>query len=106
MYDGALRFLRQAQAAFAEGAQAHARDRLDRAEAIIDELLVTLDMDAGGELAQRLDGIYVFCKRCLMEARLERDPSKIATVVRLLGELREAWSAIASGRPAPTPAVA
>lgn len=105
LYDGALRFLRQAQAAGGEGAAQHARDRLDRAEAIIDELLATLDMDAGGELAQRLEGIYVFCKRCLMEARIERDLAKVATVVRLLSELRESWAALA-GKPAPAPAPA
>ena len=101
LYDGALRFAHQAQAAFGEGAQAHARDRLDRVEAIVDELLATLDMEAGGELAERLQAIYVFCKRCLMQARLERDPEPLGTVLRLLGELRGAWSAVASGQPAP-----
>ena len=105
LYDGALRFLRQAQAAHGEGAHQHARDRLDRAEAIVDELLATLDLEAGGELAHRLQGIYVFCKRCLMECRLERDPAKAATVLRLLGELRGAWAGIAAPAaqaPAPT----
>ena len=102
LYDGALRFLRQAQAAFGEGAQQHARDRLDRAEAIVDELLATLDMEAGGELAERLEGIYVFCKRCLMEVRLQEDPAKLETDLRLLSELRGAWATVAS--PTATPA--
>ena len=97
LYDGALRFLRQAQAAYGEGAEQHARDRLDRAEAIIDELLATLNLEAGGELATRLQGIYVFCKRCLMEARLQRDPAKADVVLRLLGDLRESWAGIAAG---------
>ena len=101
LYDGALRFLRQAQAAAGEGARQHARDRLDRAEAIVDELLATLDIEAGGELAKRREGIYVFCKRCLMEARLQDDPAKLETVVRLLSELRGAWAAIASPAAAP-----
>jgi flagellar protein FliS len=96
LYDGAGRFLRQAEAAYGEGAFEHAHDRLGRGEAIIDELLATLDMDQG-EIAERLQAIYVYCKRCLMDARLKRDVAQIALVIRLLGELREAWAQISTG---------
>ena len=100
LYDGAGRFLRQAEAAYGEGALEHAHDRLGRGEAIIDELLATLDMDQG-QVAERLQAIYVYCKRCLREARKERDAGKIRLVVRLMGELREAWANVAaSGVPA------
>src|SRR4051794_30704629 len=83
LYDGAIRFLRQAEAALAEQAWENAFERLSRAEAIVDELLATLNMDAG-EIAERLQGIYVFCKRCLIEGRLQRDPAKVGQVVTLL----------------------
>ena len=96
LYDGVGRFLRQAEAALGEGAFEHAHDRLNRGEAIIDELLATLDMDQG-EIAERLQAIYIYCKRLLTQARLKRDPQKIATVIRLLGELRAAWSQVATG---------
>jgi flagellar protein FliS len=96
LYDGAGRFLRQAEAALGEGAVDHAHDRLNRGEAIIDELLATLDMDQG-TISERLQAIYVYCKRCLIEARLERDVAKVRLVVRLMGELREAWAQVASG---------
>ncbi|WP_205696184.1 flagellar export chaperone FliS [Conexibacter sp. SYSU D00693] len=106
LYDGALRFLRQGQVLLEqEGATVQAVDRLNRATAIVDELLMTLDKERGGELAERLEGIYVFCKRLLIDARLERDPSKIGTVVTLLAELRESWAQLAKGgAPAPAPA--
>ena len=96
LYDGAGRFLRQAEAALGEGAVEHAHDRLNRGEAIVDELLATLDMDQG-QIAERLQAIYVYCKRCLIEARLERDASKVRLVVRLLTELRDAWAQVAAG---------
>ncbi len=99
LYDGAGRFLRQAEAALGEGALGHAHDRLNRAESIIDELLATLDMDQG-QVAERLQAIYVYCKRCLTETRRERDVAKIRLVARLLGELREAWAQVAAGTPA------
>jgi flagellin-specific chaperone FliS len=31
----------------------------------------------GGEIASRLEGIYVFCKRLLIEARIQRDAGRI-----------------------------
>lgn len=109
LYDGALRFLRQTEVAFGEGAWQHGGERMGRAEAIIDELLATLNMDAG-ELAERLQAIYVFCKKTLIEARLGRDASKINTVIRLFADLREAWDQLASGaaggRPPVPPLVA
>src|SRR3954453_13591632 len=83
LYDGAGRFLRQAEAALGEGAVDHAHDRLNRGEAIIDELLATPDMDQG-TISERLQAIYVYCKRCLIEARLERDVAKVRLVVRLM----------------------
>jgi flagellar secretion chaperone FliS len=93
LYDGAIRFFFQAAAALREDARTTALERLDRGEAIVDHLLATLDMSAG-EVAQRLEGIYVFCKRLLMEARIERDAEKVDLVRGYLSELRDAWAQI------------
>jgi flagellar secretion chaperone FliS len=95
LYDGALRFLLQASTALRSGDPLGCDAKLRRAEAIVDELHSSLDKDSGGEIASRLEGIYVFCKRHLMEARLERDPAMIEKVSELLAELREAWVEIA-----------
>jgi flagellar protein FliS len=110
LYDGASRFLRQAEAALQEQAWLTAGDRIGRGEAIVDELLATLNMDVG-ELSERLQAIYIFCKRCLIEARIQRDPAQVGHVIRLLGELREAWAQVAgplgsasAGGAAPMPA--
>lgn len=94
LYDGAIRFFVQAAAALREQAATTAQDRLDRGEAIIDHLLATLDMSAG-QVAQRLEGIYVFCKRLLLQARLERDADKVDLVRGYLGELRDSWAELA-----------
>jgi flagellar protein FliS len=96
LYDGMARFLKQAEVAGEEGAWGHASDRLTKADAILDELLVTLDLDQGGELAERLQAIYVFCKRLLIESRVERTADPIRHAARLLAELREAWAEAAA----------
>jgi flagellar protein FliS len=93
LYDGAIRFFFQAAAALREDARATAFERLDRGEAIVDHLLATLDMSAG-EIAQRLEGIYVFSKRLLIEARIELDADKVDLVRGYLTELRDAWAQI------------
>jgi flagellar secretion chaperone FliS len=95
LYDGAGRFLRQAEDSMIDGSWLQASEKLSRAEAIIDELLATLDMDAG-EVADRLQSIYVFCKTRLIEARIQRDAVRVDQVARLLSELREAWSQVRS----------
>ena len=94
LYDGAGRFLRRASIAMQEGNVAKTNEALQRAEAIIDELLVTLDYEKGGEIATSLRDLYVFCRRYLNEARGEKSPEKIDAVIGLLAELREAFAQI------------
>jgi flagellar secretion chaperone FliS len=107
LYDGAIRFLKQAAVAQRGGQHQMFLDRLRRGEAIIDELNVTLDMSQGGEVAARLRSIYLFCKRHLVEAHLKRDASHIDEVVRLLTDLRESWQQLAvQGAGADRPATA
>jgi flagellar secretion chaperone FliS len=96
LYDGCLRFLSQAAYAMRDGQHLEADKRLARAEAIIDELLTTLDLEQGGVIASRLQGIYVFCNRHLIEARSLRDPEMVDKVAELLGELRESWAQVAA----------
>jgi flagellar protein FliS len=94
LYDGAHRFLRQSAIAMREGRVALAGEKLRRAEAIIDELLATLDMSVG-EVAERLQALYVFFKEHLMAARLSQDADKVDTVAGFMSELRASWAAVA-----------
>ena len=94
LYDGIRRFLFQATLAMREGNVELTNNRLQRAEAIIDELNNTLDMSAG-EVAERLRALYVFSKRHLMQARLKRSPEMIEEVSGLLDTVGDAWRQIA-----------
>lgn len=93
LYDGARRFLNQAANAMRDKDVETAHLKLRRAEAIITHLRDTLDLNQG-EVAARLQAIYLFCNRHLNQARVQRDPKKIEEVSSLLAELRSAWSAI------------
>ena len=94
LYDGCLRFLFQSAHAMREGDRQTSLQRMRRAEAIIDELTVTLDHDRGGVIAGRLHGIYAFSRRQLLDAWREGDADKIDEVSGLLRELRDAWAEI------------
>jgi flagellar protein FliS len=93
LYDGAIRFLNVAMAAMRSGDYQQARERIRRAEAIIDELNGSLDMSQG-EVATRLRSIYLFSRRHLLQSSLQRNPEAIDEIVKLLGELRDAWARI------------
>jgi flagellar secretion chaperone FliS len=94
LYDGAGRFLRRAAVAMRDADLEGANRSLQRAEAILDELLSTLDYERGGQIAASLRDLYLFCRRELNEARIDRDGDRIDVVAALLGELREAWAQI------------
>jgi flagellar protein FliS len=93
LYDGARRFLFQAGVAMRDGQIELTNLKLRRAEDIIQHLRDALDMEQG-EIAQNLEGIYVFCLRQLRQARFEKNPPAIEHVSGLLGQLREAFAAI------------
>ncbi|MDP9385086.1 MAG: flagellar export chaperone FliS [Actinomycetota bacterium] len=94
LYDGARRFLYQAALAMREERNTEADERLRRAEMIVEELLATLNLEAGGEIASNLQGLYVFFLRQLSEGRGERDAGKLDWVNAQLSELRESWAQI------------
>ena len=94
LYDGAIRFLNQSVAAMHAGARDKAREKMRRAEAIVDELNISLDM-SHGEIPQSLREIYLFCKRQLHTANVQAEPARIDAVTKLLADLRESWNELA-----------
>src|SRR5207244_5143727 len=102
-YRGAARFI----AAGIEGIESKdvqsAHSNLVRAQAIISELLETLDLERGGELANNLMRIYDYLNHRLVEANLRKDAEPAREVERHLRDLLVAWEQIvrmsAAGRP-------
>jgi flagellar protein FliS len=92
LFDGALRFSRRALAAWENGDLGAATQAVGRVTAIVNELNVTLDMNAGGEIAENLRSLYTFMVRHCSEAVRDRSPEKLRQVMSMLLELREAFS--------------
>jgi flagellar biosynthetic protein FliS len=65
---------------------------LGKVQDIVTELMASLDFDAGGDLAKDLFALYVWFGRELLEANIQKDSSRIASVRAMLASLREAWA--------------
>lgn len=58
-------------------------------------LNASLDMEAGGELAERLSALYDYMTQRLLFANLKNNLAALNEVYELLGSLRDAWAQIA-----------
>ena len=69
-------------------------EQISWAISIIGGLQGALDMEAGGEIAQNLDGLYDYMARRLVEANLNNDVEILDEVLGLLLEIKSAWDVI------------
>lgn len=95
LYEGAIRFCRQAQQQFDSPAvRGHA---LGRAHRIVSELLSSLDHERGGEVAGNLDGLYRYSLDALTRANIDLDAAALESVVDVLGTLLSGWRDLEAG---------
>lgn len=70
---------------------------LSKAIMIIESgLRMSLDKDAGGEIAVSLDALYAYMSKRLAMANIRNQPELVHEVIKLLTELKSAWEAIGS----------
>lgn len=109
LYRGAARFVGSAVEAIEARNVPLAHNNLVRAQAVISELLETLDLERGGEIAGNLMQIYDYMNRRLVDANLRKDAAPAREIESLLRELLPAWEQAAretSAQPARRLAVA
>ncbi|MCC6219635.1 MAG: flagellar export chaperone FliS [Deltaproteobacteria bacterium] len=99
MYDGGINFLKHAKSGLeAKDIKKFARF-LSKGQAIIAELVNTLDFEKGGRIAKELDQLYDFMLYYLTEANLQKSPEKVQRVIDLLETIAGAYrEIIESGR--------
>lgn len=93
LYDGMVRFLKQGKL-FMEAGQSRENvpkinNSLQRAQAIMNELQSTLDMDI--EISENLDLLYDYMIRRTMEANIDKDIDVLDEVIELAEDLRDTW---------------
>lgn len=94
LYDGAIRKLGQAEAAFREDKVEEFHEHVVRVQKIVSELLGALDADKGGDLAENLERLYDYMLRQLSLALVRKNLDQVEEVKILLSELREGWKGV------------
>lgn len=96
LYDGIIRFNNLAVQAIGKGDTEDRNHYINRSLDIIMELVNTLNIEEGGEVAENLHRLYSFSISQLLLANIKRSAAPIETVTRIVAELKSGWEAIAT----------
>jgi flagellar protein FliS len=95
LYQGARQAIAQARMHLQQHNVSARGAAISKAMNIIESgLQQALNKEAGGEIAQRLDALYSYMTRRLLEANLAQDEKMLVEVDELLATLEEAWLGI------------
>jgi flagellar protein FliS len=95
LYDGAIRFLRQAEVAIDEKKIEERFKLLQRASEIIVGMQSSIDFDNGGDVAQTLHRFYTGISMRITAVNFEKDAKKACIdVIEELKQMRDIWDSI------------
>jgi flagellar protein FliS len=91
LYEGAIDATRQAESALCAGDIPGRSRAINKAIAILTELLISLDHERGGEISQNLKRLYSYMQVQLLTAHARQLREPIREVTSLLATLLEGW---------------
>ncbi len=97
MYEGAQKFLGLAEQGLETDDMVMFGTHLSRAQAVIAELMHTLDHEKGGEIAVNLERLYRFMLDHLVEANLQKSSRQLVRVRTMLGTIASAYRDVLQG---------
>jgi flagellar protein FliS len=97
LYDGAIKFLNIALENLASTKTYDVvNTNILKTQDILTELMLSINLNDKNDIAQNLFSLYMYFKKRLLEANIQKDPEIIREVIKLLRELREAWDKISA----------
>ncbi len=94
LYEGAIKFCRQAHHAMGCKDWETMFSALQRAQRIVMELNTSLKHDIEPALTEKLAALYTYIYRRLVDANMERDLSPIAECIELLEYQKQTWQMV------------
>ena len=91
MYEGAIKFTKMAITATEQKKVAERCVNIGRAFDIVLELNNTLDHKVGGEIASRLEQLYMFITEQYTKANISGDAEPLKASLKILENLYEGW---------------
>lgn len=97
MYDGAIRFVKEAIQRIDTKDVAGRGLYISKAQRIINELESTLDKRKGGQVAVNLEKAYQEMNRKLTDANLSGEATGLKVILKMLNTLKSAWEKVING---------
>lgn len=92
IYNEAVRQLDFALESIEDSELENASNSIIKSQDLITELIVSLDFEKGGEIANSLFSLYMFFNKQLMEANINKDVEIIKNIKTYLVDLKSAWT--------------
>jgi flagellar protein FliS len=92
LYEGAIKFCKMSKKFIEEKNYMDANKYLIKTQDIVTELMISLDMKAGGEIARNLYSLYDYMLRRLLDANMKKDIEVVDEVQKMIEELKDAWA--------------
>lgn len=105
LYEGAIRFLKLAEQHMDHRTYDIVNTNIVKAQEIVTELMLSLNMEEGGEIAHNLFNLYAYMKKRLLEANMQKELAPVQEVIKLLEQLKGAWEEVVQKEPARKEAV-
>jgi flagellar protein FliS len=94
LYDGAIRFMNQSIVNVQTQDIEAANVSLNRAQDIMNELIICLNFEQGNEIAANLNNLYRYTIDLLIQANIQKTIEPIEEAIGIVKDIREAWQAI------------
>ena len=94
MYEGALRFVNLAIEGIDNNDISKKGTYINKTHDIINELSFALDVEKGGEVAQKLESLYQFVLHQLTRANIKSDRKTLESIINILTPLMDGWKEI------------
>ncbi len=101
LYEAAVRNCGLAREAMARQDYRAASRHLVKVQDILTELMGSLDVERGGDLATKLMGLYQYMFRRILLANVRKESAAVQEVEDLLAQLHDAWVQAMAGNPMP-----
>ncbi|MCP4062559.1 MAG: flagellar export chaperone FliS [Gammaproteobacteria bacterium] len=94
LYNGAIERINMAKSRIQAKDYGGKAQLINKAIEIIGGLRSFLDFEQGGDLAARLEALYDYMERTLLQASAKNDLAKLDEVLNLLRSVKEGWDGI------------
>ncbi len=89
LYNGCIKFINLAEVYIEEKDYAKSNLNIQKAQDIIQELNITLNMDY--EISQNLRQLYTFVNEKLLDANIQKDKQALFDAKEIVSDLRDTW---------------